>query len=206
MSDLIDGLNHPIARWTFANSTERAAAGNYFEQDIGKLGYQRDNGCYYQLTDVGTTPTWVLVAGASGANLPNTAVYSPTGTTNTSYFMVGLGDAAGGSAVITPVRTGNIFVNINGGMYNTTANDGVTARMAYGTGTPPIHHGAAAGTIVGSTQEHTVLNANEIGALSLSAVITGLTLGTQYWLDLQYAAATGGTAAVRFVTVCAFEF
>lgn len=206
MSNVIDGLNRPIERWTFADETARTAAGSYASQDIGKLAYQVDNQSYYRLTAVGATPTWVLVAGASGAVLPSTAAYSPSGTTNTSFFMLGLGAAAGGSAVITPVKTGNIYVTICGGWFNNTANDGVTGKIAYGSGTPPAHHAAAQGTVVGGVQEHNVLNANEIGAMSLSAVITGLTLGTAYWLDLQYAAMIGGTAACRFITVCAFEF
>jgi hypothetical protein len=41
---------------------------------------------------------------------------------------------------------------------------------------------------------------------SLNAVVTGLTPATAYWIDVGLAAVTGGTAAIKNVSISVVEF
>ena len=56
MADELRGINRLIERWSFTNETDRLSAGQYFWQDIGKVGYQQDTQQYWRL--VSPTPTW----------------------------------------------------------------------------------------------------------------------------------------------------
>lgn len=95
----------------------------------------------------------------------------------------------------TPTKTGNVRVVITGQMYNQTVADGVFVAGAFGTGTPPVNGAAPSGTnFGGSPQESGVATVTNPTPFVLLDKITGLTLGTTYWFDLQIAAITGGNA------------
>lgn len=103
MSDLIDGLNRPIERWTFTTATTRAVAGNYTHQDIGKLAYQSDYGTYYRLTAVGATPTWASILKPATVTIFSAAAAGATyGTPDACQALfvecLGAGGAGGGAA------------------------------------------------------------------------------------------------------------
>ena len=124
---------------------------------------------------------------------------NPTGTTSTTGVMMGLAGS------IT-TRTGRVLVIISGTMKSDTANDGAQVQIRYGTGTAPTNGAALTGTAVGSLQR-LVASAvtSEEFPFSVSAVVTGLTGGTAYWLDVGLAAITGGTAAITSVSVAAHD-
>lgn len=128
---------------------------------------------------------------------------TPTGTTSATAVMAGLG-AAG--FVITPGVTGRIRIVISGQMSNSTINDGVTVDLRYGTGTPPANGDAVTGTLAGISQTATSLVAAQRSGFCLQAIVTGLTVGTAYWIDFSELAVTGGTAAAFGVTGTAAEF
>lgn len=110
---------------------------------------------------------------------------NPTAPASTSVFaMQGLAGA------ITPAKSGNILLIISGDFISNsvTAGDGIKTKLSYGTGTAPVNAAALTGTQVGNTLEYTndttVTAADVFVPFSQQAVITGLTLGTAYWLDI----------------------
>jgi hypothetical protein len=146
--------------------------------------------------------SWITL---STAALQTTTISTPTGTTNTTTgVMVGLGASV--SAVITPVRSGKIFVTIAGSCANNTVNCGGDCRIYWSTGTAPANGAAATGNPVGGlAQRRGNWPVSVVTPFSLSAIITGLTLGTQIWLDLVQVAVAGGTYNVQNVAVTACE-
>ena len=123
---------------------------------------------------------------------------APTGTNNTTGLMMGLAGA------ITPANT-RIFVTITGSVANDTAPNGAQVQIRYGTGTAPVNGAALTGTTAGSLQQFTLSLSGQKVPFSVSAVITGLTAGTAYWLDTGLAAITAGTATITQVSVSAFD-
>lgn len=114
---------------------------------------------------------------AKGGTIP------PAGTA--SYTMAGIG------ASIKPSRSGNILVTVNGvinDLSSTVVADGIQYQISYGTGSAPLNGNVLTGTQVGEVQ--TFVAANTVTAtdvnipFSLSAIITGLVIGTTYWIDL----------------------
>lgn len=124
---------------------------------------------------------------------------APTGTTSATAVMMGL---AGG---ITPTRGTKIIVMVSGQMSNDTVNDGATVDLRFGTGAAPANGVAVTGTLVGIAQTATSLVAGDRSGFCVMGKVTGLSVGTAYWLDLSLLAVTGGTASVTGVSVVAFE-
>jgi hypothetical protein len=125
-----------------------------------------------------------------------------TGIANTTGLMTGLGGA------ITPQGSGVVLVILSGYSKNTTnvAGDGCAGTMRYGTGTAPTNGAALTGTAFGSTFE----TQNERAVVDLfgfcvHGIITGLTIGTPYWLDLALATLVGGTAQLGLLSLIAIE-
>ena len=125
---------------------------------------------------------------------------NPTGTTDTTGKMMGLAGS------ITPTLTGRICGQISGQMANSTINDGAGVKFRYGTGTAPANAAALTGTVVGAEQTMTSLVAAQKSGFTIPFMVTGLTLGTAYWLDAGLKAITGGTATITGVTIVAEEF
>jgi hypothetical protein len=134
----------------------------------------------------GTTPTVHTLA-------------APTGTTSTTAVMMSVGGA------ITPVLSTRIWVSVSGQMANSTAGDGVTIDIRYGTGTAPINGAAVSGTLVGIAQTSTSISALQKSGFCVAAPVAGLTVGTAYWFDVSVMAVTGGTASITGVTASAME-
>ena len=125
---------------------------------------------------------------------------NPTGTTDTTGKMMGLAGA------ITPSSSGKVLITITGTIANATAiADGAKVQIRYGTGSAPANAAALTGTAVGSLQQYIAATTAETAPFSVTAVVTGLTLSTAYWLDVGLAAITGGTAAITGVSITATE-
>jgi hypothetical protein len=137
---------------------------------------------------------------ATTPNGTQTNVSAPTGTTNTTGVMMGLAGA------ITPGTSGTVLVTICGQMGNTVSGDGCKYQIRYGTGSAPANAAALTGTAVGPQPNPIFFpTPSYTSPFSITAVITGLTPGTAYWIDLTLAAVTGGTASVANVGVSAIE-
>jgi hypothetical protein len=126
----------------------------------------------------------------------------PTGTTDTTGKMAGL------AVSFTPATTGRVLVTVTGDATNSgaTAGQGAKAQIRYGTGSAPANAAALTGTAVGAMVTATLMRATaDLIPISLTAVITGLTLGTAVWLDLQEVALTSGTGQLKNLTVTIVE-
>jgi hypothetical protein len=126
----------------------------------------------------------------------------PTGTTDTTGKMAGL------AVSFTPATTGRVAINISGNATNSgaTAGQGAKAQIRYGTSTAPTNGAALTGTTVGAMVTATLMrNTADLIPISLVGVITGLTLGTAYWLDLAEVALTSGTGQLKNLTVAIEE-
>lgn len=123
----------------------------------------------------------------------------PATTTSTTGVMMGLAGA------ITPQVTGRIRVQICGDMDSTISGDGAQVQIITGTGTAPTNGAALTGTAVGSLTKLQVASTTNRTPFCVSAIVTGLTLGTAIWMDISLAAITGGTARVRDISITAFE-
>jgi hypothetical protein len=134
-------------------------------------------------------------------------VANPTGTTVTTAagVMMGLGTGGSLSAAITPSVTGRVYVFTCGVFSQSTTADSGWIWIRMGTGAAPTNGQAQAGTGYGSQITHKFLT----GLLSMpfhqSALVTGLTLGTTYWIDLNVGCVTGGTTTLTQVSLFAFE-
>jgi hypothetical protein len=145
-----------------------------------------------------------LISGAKlDAAIPNyvdSTPNDPTGTTSTTGVMMGL------AVAFTPVRSGNIMVQVEGQMQNNTSGDGVNALLYYGTGGAPSNQGAIAGTQKGKAAK---IDAVPTGAkkypFGITTIIPGLTKSTAYWLDLALLAVTGGTASINGLEIVIAE-
>ncbi len=124
-----------------------------------------------------------------------------------AYKMQGLAGA------ITPASSGTILIIVSGTVVapaGTTAGLGINYQLSYGTGTAPSNAGTLAGTQVGAIQTYentaTVVAADVHIPFSTQAVVTGLAVGTAYWIDL--AAESVGTISdmgLANVSVSAIE-
>lgn len=167
-----------------------------------------------------SSATWGAGVAASFVNSVNTAsglltygaatltsVATPAGPGSTSvYTMGGLG------ASITPSSTGRVLVSVSGTFDNnadTTASDGMTFYIAYGTGAAPINGAAVTGTQVGqrvvTTAPVTVAASELLIPVSRTELITGLTKGTTYWIDIAQQAVNATGYTLNLVDVTATE-
>lgn len=126
---------------------------------------------------------------AAGLATSTTSNVGTAVTTSAAFVMAGYG------LTFTPKKTGIVLVLWYGGASNNTGGDGVILKLAYGTGAAPSGGVAAVGTQAGVNITITNAGANAVIPFSHVVLITGLTVGTTYWFDLQIAQTGGGTAA-----------
>jgi hypothetical protein len=126
---------------------------------------------------------------------------SPTGTTSLTGVMMGI------SGLITPTFSGRILVSVSGNVKNNTIGDGAFMQIRYGTGTKPANGDATSGTVIGGIpQLINTASGTFVTPISSTAIATGLTVGTAYWLDVELRALTGGTAQLQSTAISAHEF
>ena len=124
----------------------------------------------------------------------------PPGTASAAGVMMGL------AVTMTPRVTGRIQVIITGTIANATAiADGATVQLRTGTGAAPANGDALTGTAAGGLVQYIAATVLEKAPFTVSAIISGLTLGVMTWMDLGVAAVTGGTATVTDLSVSAVE-
>jgi hypothetical protein len=122
---------------------------------------------------------------------------------STTAIQVGMG---AGGASITPSGSGKVLIIISGLVGNNTVSDGTLLQVSYGTGGAPTFGTAATGTAVGTQVYFTEPAGGVITVpFSTSVIVTGLAVGTTYWIDLQMTATGGGSASVGYYCVSAME-
>jgi hypothetical protein len=122
----------------------------------------------------------------------------------------GVGTTSGGvmaglALTITPATSGNLFLTGNISGSNSTAVAGCTVQISWGTGAAPTHNAVATGTAVGSANVATSATAAASVAIPVSSYVTGLTVGTAYWIDLLYGQNGGGTCTISGFNMQALE-
>lgn len=129
----------------------------------------------------------------------------PTGTTNSTGLMMGL------AGVITPSKSGKIMIIVSGNILASGIGGGSGAKtqIRYGTGTAPTNGAALTGTAIGNISQIVnptlALLAPGSGNFTCNAIVSGLTLGTTYWLDQSLARVTSGTATITNISISVVE-
>ena len=133
-------------------------------------------------TAISTANAVARAGGATSTKL----VSAPTAANSTAS-----GTMQGLAGAITPIRTGKVLVSISGTITSTstTAGTGLLVQGSYGAGAAPTNNAALAGTQVGAVQAFSLTNTAAAAGdvqwgFNVQYLITGLTLGTTYWLDL----------------------
>ncbi len=159
----------------------------------------------------GTTGNYLRSDGTTFVSAPITQsqrnVAAPAGTTNTTGVMMGLAGA------ITPARSGTLMIIISGDIANSNGANGGKVQIRYGTGTAPANATALTGTAIGGQVNMTNGNATGLGVsysdikvpFSLNAAVSGLTIGTVYWIDVSLGAVSGGTATIMNISITVIE-
>lgn len=147
--------------------------------------------------DAGLVST-LIGGGAAQQALPA----DPTGTASTVGVMMGIGT----NMSITPLQTGRIHLVISGTVFNNTIGSTTTVTPRYGTGTAPANAAALAGTAASNPVRMVASTVAGKVPFSVTAVVTGLTLGTAYWIDLALAIVVASTGTVTDITATAIEF
>jgi hypothetical protein len=130
-----------------------------------------------------------------------TNLSNPTGTTSATGVMMGLG----GVAKLTPVYSTRIKIQFIGAQANSTANNSITVKAFFGTGTAPSNAAAITGTQVGNNMVTAQNTAANQSSFTQGGIITGLTPGTAYWFDLSLAVGAG-TGTLSSLSFNAMEF
>lgn len=133
----------------------------------GPQGPKGDTGAQGSQGPAGTLPACASL---------QTGVITPTLPTVATMKMCGLGSAA----KITPTSSGKLLVTFSCDVMAPGASGLFQFQGQYGTGNAPAGGAAIAGTRIGMFLVQMV---NQ-GPFSATALITGLSVGTQYWLDL----------------------
>jgi len=132
--------------------------------------------------------------------------YQATASTVTTTSLSGV--MGGFSSIITPRASGNILIIICGDLTNNSNGRGSKVQIRTGTGTAPTNGSVLTGTGRGSSiRMNNSGNATTdmIIPFSTNAVVTGLILGTTYWIDLSYASIGGGTTTLADVSISVIE-
>ena len=123
-------------------------------------------------------------SGTSGSSGVPTALNSAIQLTASDLTVSGLNTESkmfGVAQSFTPTSTGKVLVTFSGFIdILGTANLDGRVRLAYGTGTAPANNAAATGTLTGNISE----GFDEAFTFTCTTIITGLSLGTDYWFDL----------------------
>jgi hypothetical protein len=157
-----------------------------------------------------TTPLSVA-QGGTGSNLAGaysqSSVATPTAPGSTSaYTMQGLAGS------IKPTRSGVVTITVSGRISVPTgsaAGTGMYYALYYGTGSAPSNGATLTGTVIGDAPGASIpaaISAAELIPFSVTGVVSGLTVGTTYWIDLAAKSlVTASAAAVQTVNVSATE-
>jgi len=129
-------------------------------------------------------------AARTGLQIVTSYNLNPTGGNQVNKMM-------GLAVTITPAKSTRIWIIIQGSVTNTLAAN-VTLNVRYGTGAAPTNGAAATGTTVGTARVYTGSSATGKVPFMFSYPVTGLSISTAYWVDLEY---TAGTAAALLTTV-----
>ena len=107
---------------------------------------------------------------------------------------------------ITPQITGNVRISLSTTISDSTATDGCSIELLYGTGTAPHSGQAVSGTLIGFAISANSATASANVPTTIIFNINGLTLGTDYWIEPGLETITGGTCSIKGAMELAQEY
>jgi hypothetical protein len=127
-----------------------------------------------------------------------------TNNSGTTYLMAGLAFQV---KQYTNPNSGRFLVSCSGIFTNNTAGDGVAVVLKWGTGTAPIAGAALTGTTVGHAVGwiDQIPNPGKYVPFAFTDILTGVQGNGTIWLDVAFAANTGGTASISGIVLTAQE-
>lgn len=132
------------------------------------------------------------------SNLPGLAQQTfpsdKAGVTTTTGKMLGLNQS------FTPLSTGALLIIVTGNVSGGSA-PGLSIR--YGTGAAPAHGAAPVGLVCGTQQSPN--NGNWYGFPPIIGVVSGLIVGTTYWIDIDALMTGGGSVTYTGVSISIVE-
>jgi hypothetical protein len=186
-----DGTNYFTSRGAF--SSPLSTKGDIYT--FGTADTRIGVGTFGQILNPDTSQTTGLkwVASANSLSTPG-----DPGAASGAAVMMGLAGA------LTPTRSGNASITISGSVNNSIGTDTVTLQIRFGTGSAPVNGAAVTGTAIGAAPVYTIPASGGKIPYSISAIATGLALGTAIWIDLSLGT-NAGNGAIFKNTIAAFE-
>ena len=173
--------------------------GQILQAGANEVGYTS----YKIPTTVGSAGQHLISNGIDYVNKTTTAYQAtptdPSTTTSTTGVMMGLAGS------ITPGYSGTIMITISGDIDNNGNNNGAQVQIRYGTGSAPANGAALTGTTAGGLVKFNENNSSIRAPFHCNAIVTGLTVGTAYWIDLSLASISGGTSRIRDISISVVE-
>jgi hypothetical protein len=140
-----------------------------------------------------TTPSpAVTVSGGTVTSLLRTPLpavaYSKPGQPGGTKSLTGVMAGIGSTATYIPALTGNLLIRITGLAGTATDVSTVGLQGRYGTGQAPSNDGGLTGTPFGPaiTCSSQAVTTTGTCPFTLEAKVTGLTIGTKYWVDFSF--------------------
>jgi len=124
---------------------------------------------------------------------------NPAATASAVFVMMGL------AILFTPRTTGRLRIAVQCTLGNTTTADGATLQISYGTGAAPANGAAVTGTQTGQPVTYTSLTGVLAIPVFAAAIVIGLIVNTQYWIDIALKVVTGGSASITVLNIIVEE-
>jgi hypothetical protein len=122
---------------------------------------------------------------------------NPASTSSATKVMMGLGS----TCQVTTTYSNRLYVKVTGILY-LTVYEAAGISLMFGTGTPPANGVASTGT---SANDKYVQQPPMYAPFALSAIISGLTTNTVYWLDIAINSSGGHSMLIANVQIVVFE-
>jgi hypothetical protein len=151
----------------------------------------------------GQTAVWAsasTIKGVTNASFTS-GPFNPSGTSSSTLVMMGLG----ATCSITPNNSGRLYIQFLGIVFNSVLGDTTRVQAYFGTGTAPTNPNAVTGTSIGPLLPIASAVASQSTSFSAGGIVTGLTPGTAYWMDLALDT-NAGSGTVQVVFCNAMEF
>jgi len=146
------------------------------------------------LATVSGATTWIQMAQSQ------ITPADPAGTSSASTVMMGLAGS------ITPAVSGRVLFTVQGQYTCTsTTTTGITLGFRTGTGSAPVNGAPSTGTSRGNAYAIGVTVAGAYIPFSLTAIATGLAVGTALWFDIPLSTSVGTVTLAR-INMTAVEF
>lgn len=124
---------------------------------------------------------------------PKTQQFQPADPAGTVSAGTLVASGTGSTIKWTPSLSGKLLISWYANAFQANATDNTLASMYYGTGTAPVDGAANSGTAVTNKTRSVFPGSTSLSQfIGETAYVSGLTIGTAYWFDINYAAGTGG--------------